>query len=84
MVMTIIHKNCDKVLAKDKTLPRNSYLVTYKNDDKLVYDIVQSSSRVEIFDYYYDKYGDVVKGIVWTDGTINARNYNFKKEKTKK
>lgn len=83
MGMTIIHKNCSRDLAKDKSLPRNSYLVSYELDGELTYDVVQSSSRVEIFDYYYDKYGNVVKGIVWTNGTVNPKNYNVKKEKKK-
>lgn len=84
MRMLIIHKNCDKSLAKDKSLPRNSYLIVYEQDGELTYDIVQSSSKVEIFDYYYDKYGDVLKQMVWTDGTVNPKSYNFKKDKKKK
>jgi hypothetical protein len=28
-ILNIIHKDCDEALAKDKSLPINSYLVTY-------------------------------------------------------
>lgn len=84
MKMLIIHKNCNKDLAKDKSLPRNSYLVTYDYEGQTQYDIVQSYSTVEIFDHYYDKYGDVLKKIVWTDGTVNPKSYNYKKGKSKK
>lgn len=79
--MLIIHKNCDKNLAKDKTLPRNSYLVTYEQDEELVYDIVQCSSKVQIFDYYYDRYGNVLKDIRWTEGTVNPKCYQSKSKK---
>jgi hypothetical protein len=81
--MLIIHKNCDKNLAKDKTLPRNSYLVTYLQEEELSYDIVQSSSKVEIFDYYYDRYGNVLRDIRWTDGTVNPKCYQAKSKNKK-
>jgi hypothetical protein len=81
--MLIIHKNCDKSLAKDKTLPRNSYLVTYVQEEELSYDIVQSSSKVEIFDYYYDRYGNVLRDIRWTDGTVNPKCYQVKSKNKK-
>lgn len=71
--MKIIHKDCDKELSKDKSLPRNSYLISYILDEKTVYDIIQSNSKVEIFDYYYDSYGDVLTDISWTEGTVNPK-----------
>jgi hypothetical protein len=84
--MKILHKNCDRSLAKEKTLPRNSYLVRYNDDNgEEKYDIVQSNSRVEIFDYYYDTYGkDGIKFISWTEGTVNPKLYGEKKQEDKK
>jgi len=67
MSVNIIHGNCDPVLAKNRDLPRNSYLVTYGIDDDVQYDVVQAGSQVDIFNYYWDKYRDV-RGIKWTDG----------------
>lgn len=81
--MKIIHKNCERKASKDKTLPRNSYIVTYEDEGKTIYDIVQSNSSVEIFDYYYDHYR-VVKGIEWTDGNVNPKMYMTEKPKKKK
>jgi hypothetical protein len=85
--MKIIHKNCDKSLSKDKKLPLDSYLVEYNSDGNIQYDIVQASSKVEIFDYYYDTYGkNGIKSFKWTDGTVSSKfyGYSIKEEKKKK
>ena len=81
--LKIIHKNCEKRLSKEKSLPRNTYIVSYEDDGKLSYDIVQSNSKVEIFDYYYDNYRSV-RGIDWTDGTASALSAPPEKPKKKK
>lgn len=82
--MVILHKNCDKNLAKEKSLPRDSYIVSYKDDnDTIVYDISRGS-KVELFDYYYDNYKNVLS-IEWTDGIVSPKVYDYKsKENTKK
>ena len=75
--MVILHKKCEPSLAKNKKLPRNSYLVSYMEDDIQNFDIVQSSSKVEIFDYYYDNYRNI-KSMCWTDGTVNPKCFDYK------
>lgn len=71
--MKILHQNCDPKMAKDKTLPLNSYLVTYLIDGAVAYDIVISHKKVEIFDHYWDNYRTALKAIKWTDGTVNPK-----------
>jgi hypothetical protein len=84
-ILNIIHKDCDKTLAKDKSLPINSYLVTYIIKDEEKYDIVQSGGKVEIFDNYYDEYGKgALKEIKWTDGKVSPKVYGFVPKETKK
>lgn len=82
--MTILHKECDPSLAKDKSLPRDSYLISYMKEDLLVYDIARGS-RVELFDYYYDTFRNVI-WMGWTDGTVNPKTYDYipKDSKNKK
>ena len=83
--MNIIHKDCDKSLSKDSSLPTNSYIVTYLVKDTEKYDIVQASGKVELFDKYYDEYGKgALKEIKWTDGKINQRVYGYVPKETKK
>lgn len=81
--MNIIHKDCDIKLESDKSLPTNSYVISYETEGRLCYDIVQSSSKVEIFDYYYDQYKNI-KNISWTDGKINPKTYRYTKPEKKK
>lgn len=83
--MNIIHKDCDEALAKDKSLPINSYLVTYLLQDMEKYDIVQAGSFVEVFDNYYDNYGmGAIKKIKWTEGRVNPKVYGFVSKEKKK
>ena len=48
MSVNIIHANCEKSAADDKSLPRNAYLVTYVDKDKMTHDIVMADSKVDI------------------------------------
>ena len=70
--MKVIHENCDPKLAQDKKLPYTAYLVEYRNEDKTCYDIALGDSTVEMFDYYYDKYKNVV-GWKQSDGQVNPK-----------
>ena len=81
--MIILHQDCDLELSKDKNLPRDSFIVEYMNDNQLCYDIVRSSSQVEVFDYYHDK-SYTVKSINWTEGNINPKSYGFIPKDTKR
>jgi hypothetical protein len=80
--MVILHQKCEPVLAKDKKLPRDSYLISYIEDDKVTYDIARGA-KVELFDYYYDNFGEVL-GIKWTEGTMNPKTYDYIPKENKK
>lgn len=82
----MIHENCEKSLAENKSLPLNSYIVTYEYKDSICYDIVQSNSISKIFDCYYDKLGigSAIKSIKWTDGRVNPKLYGYTKPERKK
>jgi hypothetical protein len=84
-ILNIIHKDCDKSLSKDKSLPVDSYIVTYLVKYKEKYDIVQTGSKVELFDAYCDEYGKgALKEIKWTDGRVNPRVYGYVPKETKR
>ena len=84
-LLNIIHKDCDKSLSKDQSLPINSYIVTYVVKNKEKYDIVQAGGNVEVFDKYYDEYGKgALKEIKWTNGKINPKMYGYIPKETKK
>lgn len=84
--MKFIHENCNKELAQNRELPSTAYIVTYKVDDKLQYDIVIPRNKVDIFDHYWDKYREAFISLKQTEGRANPRLYGLepKPEKKKK
>jgi hypothetical protein len=83
--LKIIHSDCDPILSKNKSLPIDSYLVSYMKDGLMCYDVVHAVSKVEIFDYYYDTYGkNGIQDIKWTDGSVNTKLWSNSNKKSKK
>ena len=80
--INIIHRDCDKSVSQDKSLPLDSYIVSYSDDGVVKYDIVQGT-QVKIFDHYYDEYRNVIS-MKWTDGRVNPKSYNLPQKKNKK
>ena len=79
MSLDFIHKDCHHSMSKDKKLPKDSFLVVYKDKDEIKYDITRSVSQVEIFNYYYDNFKNVIS-ISWTDGIVDPKTYMNSKE----
>ena len=63
ITLNILKENCDPKKDNSSTLPYNAYLVQYKIGDKeeLRWDLTMAYKMSEIFDYYYDKYKNVLK-----------------------
>jgi len=59
-------------------LPRNAYLVTYVEKDKMTYDIVMADSRVDVFDDYWDKYKEGLQKIEYAEGNVKPSLWNNK------
>ncbi len=81
----ILHKDCDLPIANNKDLPYDSYVVTYVEDGKICYDIVQPRKQIEIFDYYWDNYRENFKP-PWkqSEGRINPKLWGVQPKETKK
>jgi hypothetical protein len=80
----IIKEKCLKDDAKDNQLPRDTYLVNYIIDDTSCYDLVRAGKQVSLFDMYYDKFGNCIQSIEWTDGKVNPRLWGYKPPETKR
>ena len=78
MSCNIIHEKCDKSVADDKSLPRNAYLVTYVEKEKITYDVVMADGKTDIFDQYYDKYKEGLQRIDWAEGNVKPSLWNKK------
>ena len=80
--MNIIHQNCDPELANDRTLPHTAYLVQYDTGSGIQFDIAVASKRVEIFDYYWDKYRSVIS-MKQSEGRVNPKLWSPPNKKKK-
>jgi len=80
----ILHQNCDPVLAEDRTLPYNAFVVKYYDDEQFNYDIVISNRQVDIFDYYWDKYREGLIGFKQTEGRVNPKLWGSQTKESKK
>jgi hypothetical protein len=80
----ILQERCKKEDSKNTQLPIDSYLITYMIDENICHDIVRTSKRVNVFDMYYDKFGNCLKSIEWTNGKISPRLWGYKPPQTKK
>ena len=74
MTVQVLHEKCERNKADDKKLPSDSFLVTYKVEEELKYDVARGAGVVEIFDHYYDAYKNV-QSIAWTNGIVSPRTF---------
>jgi hypothetical protein len=84
LTVKIIHKNCDPELANDRSLPYTAYIVKYYDDDQYNYDIVIANKKVDIFDYYWDKYREDLIDFKQTEGRVNPKIWGATTSKKKK
>jgi len=80
----VLHKNCDPSLAEDRTLPYSAYIVKYLDDDQYNYDIVIANKRVDIFDYYWDRYREGLIAFKQTEGRVNPKVWSNSSNTKKK
>tara|TARA_Y100000361_G_scaffold19705_1_gene15348 strand:- start:16432 stop:16680 length:249 start_codon:yes stop_codon:yes gene_type:complete len=69
----LLHEDCDPDKAKDPTLPYTAYLVEYKSGGFRKYDIAMCTKTVDLFDYYWDKYGKDFVRFDQSDGKISPK-----------
>lgn len=82
--MRVLHQNCDPELANDRTLPYTAYIVTYEVDGAIAYDLVIPDKQLEIFDYYWDRYREGLKGWKQSEGRVNPKLWGVQIKETKK
>ena len=75
----VLEINCERSLANNPKLPRNSYVVTYMTDGVEHHDII-IGLKTKIFDCYYDSLGKgCLKSIEYTSGNVTAKLFDAKK-----
>ena len=75
---TLVKENCNQEEMKDKSLPSDAYIVTYKVGDGVRNDLVRSHSKVNIFDMYYDKFGaGSIVSIEYGPGIVSPKTWGL-------
>ena len=69
--------------ANDRKLPSDAFEVYYVVDGEERLDVTRSGKAVNVFDMYYDKYGNVKK-IDYGHGTVNPSQWGYKEPPKKK
>jgi hypothetical protein len=80
----LIYSKATKEQVQDKSLPRDAYIIFYEDSSGVVsMDVCRSSKRVNLFDLYYDKFGNV-KNICFGYGNVSPKIWGEKSETSKK
>ena len=75
---TLVKENCNQEEMKDKSLPSDAYIVTYKIGDAVRNDLVRCHGKVNIFDMYYDKFGaGSIVSIEYGPGTVSPKMWGL-------
>lgn len=82
--MKILKKDCSIEDGKDTSLPYTCYVVTYREEEQLKYDLVIGKKQTEIFDYYWDLYKDNFVHMQQSGGRANPKLWTEPKESKKK
>ena len=75
---SLIKENCNEEELKDKSLPSDAYIVTYKIGDAIRNDLVRCHAKVNIFDMYYDKFGmGSIVSIEYGPGIVSPKTWGI-------
>ena len=75
----IIQEKTTLEKSKDRKLPRDAFNVTYIVDGEERLDVTRSGKMGNVFDMYYDRYGQgSVKKIDYGHGTVNPNQWGYK------
>ena len=79
----VILEKTTKDKANDRKLPSDAFNVYYVVDGEERLDVTRSGKKVNVFDFYYDKYKNV-KQIEYGHGTVNPSQWGYKEPPKKK
>ena len=75
----IIQEKTTLEKSKDRKLPSDAFNVTYIVDGEERLDVTRSGKMGNVFDMYYDRYGQgSVKKIDYGHGTVNPNQWGYK------
>lgn len=78
----LLVNNVQTLELNNSSLPSDSFLVSYKDDEGDKVDICRGSRMVDVFDLYYDRFGATIHSIQFTRGRVNPKIWSQNKKKT--
>ena len=72
----LFHKATDEQL-KDSELPSDTYIVQYNVDNETIYDLCRSAKMTNVFDLYYDRFGNNIRKIEFGYGRKNPKLWGY-------
>lgn len=82
---SILLEDTELATTQDKSFPTDARIVRYKKDGRICMDLTRARKVVDIFDFYYDKYGPgSVQSIEFGYGSVNPKLWGYKKPDEKK
>ena len=76
-MISTLHENCNPQEDNNTKLPYTAYLVEYKVEEEIRYDIAMGDKQSDIVDTYWDKYGkDGFIGMKQSEGRIQPNRWN--------
>ncbi len=81
----LILEKTSKDKADDRKLPSDAFNVFYEVNGEECLDVTRSGKMVNVFDFYYDKYGkESLKRIDYGRGTVSPNMWGYKKPEKKR
>ena len=69
----VLHEKCDLEVANQRDLPYTAFVVKYKEDGKVYFDIALANKQADIFDHYWDKYRSDFVTMYQSEGRVNPK-----------
>ena len=74
----VILEKCTLEQANDRSMPTDARLIRYKVDGKDFLDVTRSAKAANIFDLYFDTYGNgALQSIDYGKGTISPGQWGY-------
>jgi hypothetical protein len=83
-MISTLHENCNPQEDNNTKLPYTAYLVEYKVDEEVRYDIAMGDKQVDVFDVYYDKYKTNFISMKQSEGRVAPNRWNVQPPAPKK
>jgi hypothetical protein len=80
----LLYHNVTEDQIKNPELPSDAYVVQVVGEEESFYDLCRSSKMSNVFDLYYDKFGNNIRKIDFAYGRQNPRLWGYEAPQQKR